>query len=738
MTSVADLAIVTPVHNSGGYFVDLLETVLAQRVRPRRLIAVDDASTDASPAILEYLRQRHPDLITVIRLDRNGGPGIARNRGIHAADTDLVMFVDSDDVLLDRDVIGDIAAQAAQSDFDLLRLQFANVEEDPRSGTTIHCPERNTTTMRRPLTGVTAQSHPEIAYFNSFWQFVFRRDFLTGAGRLFYEDASFREDYPFMYPNLARARRIDALPRPGIGYRHRPGSIMTLESPETLDLLVRGHGLIRDELTALGQSGTALRHIVDLRYLNSVYAMAGAVQRMAPGADMTGALERFRDRYLADGGGELDLGRRIRLSGLPDSAAVYTRKKTNLARMDRRLRALQHSPAAMAERVRADAQPPAAPPRRTRTPQAKDGRRLFVHIGMTKTGSTALQYFLDRHRSELGDLLLFPKAGLTLRRDTATGNGHLELFSELTRRGGRSPKLAKLRQEIAASGAPNVLLSCENLTWSDRFRALDVPGLLAAHFPGHDIRILVVRRDPVLHFLSQYNQDVKEPWKGYAEDPVSYFRNRWASGSLDTDRTIAAYRRQFGDDKVVELGFERAGDRLLPEFLSLIDPNLAERAAALPPPERLNPALSDDLVPFARIVNQARAARAEIDRYVHAVQAGDVVLADTDQRMEVLRILLSQLSGGAMPDAALDSRLRALFGSEDLRLARQALALAQNRERGAYSRAAIVTTAAEAGAFPSLASLRDLLAGRRRPTRSDLLPAVAAMLLLHYLALLIG
>ncbi len=59
------------------------------------IIVVDDGSKDASPRILDRLRQEMPEL-RVVTHDRNQGYGVAVRSGCDAATTDLIGFMDSD------------------------------------------------------------------------------------------------------------------------------------------------------------------------------------------------------------------------------------------------------------------------------------------------------------------------------------------------------------------------------------------------------------------------------------------------------------------------------------------------------------------------------------------------------------------------------------------------------------------------------------------------------------------
>ncbi len=91
------VAIVIPMHNESGAAAALIEAI-AQACAPLgdyEIIAVDDASTDDTGAVLEALRARVPAL-RVLHHDRVGGQSAAVHSGVRAAEAAVVCTLDGD------------------------------------------------------------------------------------------------------------------------------------------------------------------------------------------------------------------------------------------------------------------------------------------------------------------------------------------------------------------------------------------------------------------------------------------------------------------------------------------------------------------------------------------------------------------------------------------------------------------------------------------------------------------
>ena len=112
LTAPEPISVVIPVFNGERFLAEAIESVAAQTLPPEEIIIVDDGSTDASPAIAGSFSK-----VRLIRQPNTGGAA-ARNAGIGAARSDLVAFLDQDDLWAPRK----------------LELQAAHVTASPELG----------------------------------------------------------------------------------------------------------------------------------------------------------------------------------------------------------------------------------------------------------------------------------------------------------------------------------------------------------------------------------------------------------------------------------------------------------------------------------------------------------------------------------------------------------------------------------------------------------------------------
>ena len=96
MEDIGLVSVITPSYNCEEFIEDTIQSIQAQTYHNWELIITDDCSLDSSCAIIQdYAKNDHR--IKLLRLDKNSGAGVARNKSIEEAKGRFIAFCDSDD-----------------------------------------------------------------------------------------------------------------------------------------------------------------------------------------------------------------------------------------------------------------------------------------------------------------------------------------------------------------------------------------------------------------------------------------------------------------------------------------------------------------------------------------------------------------------------------------------------------------------------------------------------------------
>jgi glycosyltransferase involved in cell wall biosynthesis len=115
------VSVLMPVYNAGRFLREAVDSVLAQTYPAFELIAIDDASTDGSYAVLQDYAARD-SRVRVFRQPQNLGIVAARNRAFAEARPDATYYaiLDSDDVALPERLQKQVAFLEAHADHALV------------------------------------------------------------------------------------------------------------------------------------------------------------------------------------------------------------------------------------------------------------------------------------------------------------------------------------------------------------------------------------------------------------------------------------------------------------------------------------------------------------------------------------------------------------------------------------------------------------------------------------------
>ena len=101
------VSVIVPARDAAGTLRLTLDGLALQRVDAAfEVIVIDNGSNDDTPSVAE----RHPSAPRVIRRERGGGPGVARNDGVAASRAPILAFIDADCVPTDMWLVEGIKA----------------------------------------------------------------------------------------------------------------------------------------------------------------------------------------------------------------------------------------------------------------------------------------------------------------------------------------------------------------------------------------------------------------------------------------------------------------------------------------------------------------------------------------------------------------------------------------------------------------------------------------------------
>lgn len=140
-SALKTVSVVIPAYNSRDTVQEAVATARAQTLRPSQIIVVDDCSKDDTVQQLEAITG--PDLL-IVRSPVNGGGGAARNRGIEHATSDVVAFLDADDLWAPNKLANQMALLRTQTRESFV---FSAVEHTNEYG------EKHILPKREPLPG---------------------------------------------------------------------------------------------------------------------------------------------------------------------------------------------------------------------------------------------------------------------------------------------------------------------------------------------------------------------------------------------------------------------------------------------------------------------------------------------------------------------------------------------------------------------------------------------------------
>jgi glycosyltransferase involved in cell wall biosynthesis len=192
------LSVVMGVHNGLPWITAAIDSILGQSFEDFELVVVDDGSTDATPEMLQSLRDPR------LRLDwqRRAGLTVALLRGLALSESPLVARMDADDVARPERLAAQVAFLDAHPEVGLLGTGGHEIGQSGDVLGTLHPPARDQM-IRRALIRYNPFIHSSV---------VFRRAAYEAAGG-YDPRLPVAQDYD-LWMRMSRVTRMANLPEP--------------------------------------------------------------------------------------------------------------------------------------------------------------------------------------------------------------------------------------------------------------------------------------------------------------------------------------------------------------------------------------------------------------------------------------------------------------------------------------------------------------------------------------------
>lgn len=125
--SIPAVSVIIPAYNAENKIARCIASIENQSFRNLEVIVIDDGSTDSTCAVVKKIAEAD-ERIRIIR-QKNCGQAVARKRGVMESRGKYIVFIDSDDYVLENHV-ENMYKSAMESECDIVRTAYTKKEGD--------------------------------------------------------------------------------------------------------------------------------------------------------------------------------------------------------------------------------------------------------------------------------------------------------------------------------------------------------------------------------------------------------------------------------------------------------------------------------------------------------------------------------------------------------------------------------------------------------------------------------
>lgn len=211
-------SIIIPIYKVEKYLRPCVDSVLQQTFRDFELILVDDGSPDSCPQICDEYAAKDARIKVIHQ--KNAGLACARNAGIAEAKGEYLVCIDSDDYLLNKDMLAELN-EKSKSEPDVILYGYKKLFESDGSWGADVCP-----TLENGLSAGASLKSLLLSgsYTATAWTKAVKLSLLH-ENKIQFRPGMISEDIDWYMDVLCHARKFECLEKACIAYRQRPGSI---------------------------------------------------------------------------------------------------------------------------------------------------------------------------------------------------------------------------------------------------------------------------------------------------------------------------------------------------------------------------------------------------------------------------------------------------------------------------------------------------------------------------------
>lgn len=214
-------SIIVPIFNAQKYLTECIESILSQKYVDFECILIDDGSTDNSAHIAKKYATK--DSRIAFYQQHNLGSSAARNKGLEKAKGTHIVFLDSDDVLLDGALsyYADILRTYHTRNIEIIYTEFNMISADGQFLQRFRFYIDMQMYGGQILSGDAVFAHLEkakSALFTYTWQGAMAKSFIDKHNLRFFEGI-YHQDILFGIMSFSYAKSIFIAPRVFVNYR---------------------------------------------------------------------------------------------------------------------------------------------------------------------------------------------------------------------------------------------------------------------------------------------------------------------------------------------------------------------------------------------------------------------------------------------------------------------------------------------------------------------------------------